>query len=240
MMSRGNHDEKSHWTVGNDLLMSAAMVALPDPVREFLRAKLAERGLTMADVSHRIGKNRAYLQQFLERNTPRVLPEDIRESLAVILNVSPDDLRGRTPWDIRPRSPASASEPTMVPVFATTEAAPDGAFLWSDDPVDFLPRPASLKSARNVYALYMAGETMVPRYEPGQPIFMHPGRPVPGGAYVVLRTKAPDGRPLGYVRRFVKATAAKVIVEQLNPPKQSEFKLSDVTRMDRIVGSGEV
>src|SRR5438270_4088142 len=63
-------------------------------VREFLRLKLAERGMTMKQASERIGRNQAYLQQFLERGIPSALPEEARERLAEILAVPPDELRG--------------------------------------------------------------------------------------------------------------------------------------------------
>ena len=62
-------------------------------VRDYLREKLAERGLSMKEASERIGRNHAYLQQFLERGVPANLPEEARERLAELLGVSPDQLR---------------------------------------------------------------------------------------------------------------------------------------------------
>ena len=62
-------------------------------VREFLRGKLAETGLSMKEASERIGRNHAYLQQFLERGVPAALPEGVRERLASLLGVTPDHLR---------------------------------------------------------------------------------------------------------------------------------------------------
>src|SRR3954469_16702289 len=62
-------------------------------MREFLRDRLARAGLSMKEASERIGRNHAYLQQFLERGVPVKLPEDVRERLAPILGVAPDQLR---------------------------------------------------------------------------------------------------------------------------------------------------
>src|ERR1041385_8480394 len=62
-------------------------------VREFIRDRLARAGLSMKEASERIGRNHAYLQQFLERGVPVKLPEDVRERLAPLLEVMPDQLR---------------------------------------------------------------------------------------------------------------------------------------------------
>lgn len=66
-----------------------------DPVRVFLAAKFEEdTDLDMAAVSRRIGKNHAYIQQFLRRGVPRKLPEGVRRDLATELNVDETILGG--------------------------------------------------------------------------------------------------------------------------------------------------
>jgi hypothetical protein len=50
---------------------------------------------SLSSVSLAIGKNKAYLQQFLDRGSPRVLNEETREALAAHFNVSPDEFRPR-------------------------------------------------------------------------------------------------------------------------------------------------
>lgn len=74
-----------------------------DPVRVLLAARLDQLRLNMAAVSKEIGKSHSYLQQFLRRGIPRVLPEDVREKLAPIVQVSPDALRGGVPAKGGPR-----------------------------------------------------------------------------------------------------------------------------------------
>ena len=58
----------------------------------------AERGRSLSDLSRQIGRNVAYLQQFIHRGTPRRLPEDERRHLAMILNVDERELGARDPW----------------------------------------------------------------------------------------------------------------------------------------------
>jgi hypothetical protein len=65
-----------------------------DAVRTLITAKLGEKGLTMREVSLTIGRNDAYVQQFIKRGLPAELGEREREALGRLLGVSPDDLRG--------------------------------------------------------------------------------------------------------------------------------------------------
>ena len=40
----------------------------------------------------------SYLQQFIERGTPRRLPEEDRRNLAIALNIDERQLGARDPW----------------------------------------------------------------------------------------------------------------------------------------------
>jgi hypothetical protein len=65
--------------------------------------------MNLAQASKAVGKNSAYLQQFVRRGIPRVLPEDIREALAALLEVSPSALRGSLPAKGGPRTASPQS-----------------------------------------------------------------------------------------------------------------------------------
>ncbi|ETI64494.1 peptidase S24 [Sphingobium sp. C100] len=58
---------------------------------------IAERGENYADLSRLIGRNPAYIQQFIKRGTPRKLDEDDRRVLARYFGVSEELLGGGTP-----------------------------------------------------------------------------------------------------------------------------------------------
>src|SRR3954468_12296866 len=65
-----------------------------DVVRKLILERLEELGLKMSEVSLKIGKNHAYLQQFLKRGHPLELPEKSRIPLAALLGVAENALRG--------------------------------------------------------------------------------------------------------------------------------------------------
>jgi hypothetical protein len=65
-----------------------------DAVRKLITDKLDEKGLSMKEASFAIGRNEAYLHQFINRGSPVELVEREREILGRLLGISPDDLRG--------------------------------------------------------------------------------------------------------------------------------------------------
>lgn len=62
--------------------------------RATLERLIADRGENYADLSRLIGRNPAYIQQFIKRGTPRKLDEDDRRVLARYFGVSEDMLGG--------------------------------------------------------------------------------------------------------------------------------------------------
>ena len=64
-----------------------------DPVRVLLRQLVAERGIGFGPLSRAIGKNHAYLQQFMAGRTPRVLPAAVRTALGRYFAIDPEQFR---------------------------------------------------------------------------------------------------------------------------------------------------
>ena len=64
-----------------------------DAVRKLILEKADEKNTNLAELSRRVGKNHAYLQQFIKRNIPATLPEKIRPLLAQALGIDENDLR---------------------------------------------------------------------------------------------------------------------------------------------------
>lgn len=215
-------------------------------VREFLRVKLAEHGLSMKEASERIGRNHAYLQQYFERGIPAVLPEEARERLAELVGVAPDALRGAAgPARSGVRAPFLRLPPVntadRIPVMGVGEGGGEGKSLWNGEIVDYVARPPALSGAPNGYATYVIGTSMEPRYHPGELIYVHPGKPVTAGAYVLVQLKPPaEGEPpLALIKRLAKKTGNRVVLEQFNPPKQFDIPARDIVSIHRIVASGE-
>ena len=61
-------------------------------VREKIKRLIIKKNYNLRDLSRNIKKNDAYLQQYLNRGTPKVLPEEYRFMLAEMLDVDVNEL----------------------------------------------------------------------------------------------------------------------------------------------------
>jgi len=224
------------------------MTDISDEIRSLVLAKLDERGLNMAEVSKRLGKNQTYIQQFIKRGSPRWLPEDVRTTLSEILGIQ--EIQLRRPGSVNPNpkngndfapAPAKILSEGLIKVLGMAECGPDGESLWNGDVVDYVPRPPNLAGATRAYAVFAQGTSMEPRYHAGELVYIHPDKPVTPGCYVLVQMVAREEGlpPKAVLKRLVKRSGAKIILQQFDPQKQFEVKAADIVSMHRVVGSGE-
>ena len=84
---------------------------MSDDVRTALDALIHERGEDYSAVSRLLGRNAAYIQQFIKRGTPRTLAEEDRRRLAAYFRVPEERLGGPA----GPRPPSAAAGLVTVP-----------------------------------------------------------------------------------------------------------------------------
>jgi SOS-response transcriptional repressor LexA len=214
-----------------------------DAARKLLVDTLARRpDLDLKNLSLTIGRNHAYLQQYLMRGSPRELPEAARHGLAALLGVSPDDLRsiapppgGRLEGDLRGAGSLRAADRADLPVYASAEGG-GGIILITSEPIDFIRRPEPLLSVRDGYACYVIGDGMSPAYEQGDLLLIHPGRPArPGDDCAFLRGRE-DGAQEALIRRLLRGTPEKWRVRQFNPAKDLDLDRTQWQKIQLIVG----
>lgn len=128
-----------------------------------------------------------------------------------------------------PQRPRDDSD--MIPVRSAARGGSDQEMFLSDGPIDWLPRPYRLLNVHEPYALYMVGESMIPRYWPGQILYVNPHRPATPGRGVVV-TKANHAV---LVKEFVRRSNHEVHLHQYNPDQQIEVDLDEVRDVHTIV-----
>ena len=145
-----------------------------DMVRETLEKLIRARGEDYASLSRLIGRNPAYIQQFIRRGVPRKLDEDDRRTLARYLGVEEAVLGA----PVGAAAPSSARQ-QMVVVPRLSVGASAGPGALSDDETEtgaiaFDPlwlrrlgaRPGSLSM------IAVQGESMVPTLNDGDEILV--------------------------------------------------------------------
>jgi phage repressor protein C with HTH and peptisase S24 domain len=133
--------------------------------------------------------------------------------------------------------------PLDVPVYGTAVGGSIGDFQLNGQVVDYIRRPPSLARSRNAFAIFYANDSMWPRYEAGDPIYINPARHPAAGDDVLIELHAKDGGEPGaaYVKRLVRRSPSFIIVEQFNPARADiKIELAKIRNLWRIVPPKEL
>lgn len=138
--------------------------------RAALERLIEEQGADYAGLSRLIGRNAAYIQQYIKRGTPRRLAEADRQALARFFGVAEDVLGGPT------REPDGGGL-VEVPRLDVGASAGPGAFAVGErarghiafDPA-WLKRMAT--DVRNLSLIAVEGDSMVPTLADGDEIMV--------------------------------------------------------------------
>lgn len=120
-----------------------------------------------------------------------------------------------------------------IPIISWAQAGPDGFFedaFPSGSGFADINRPYDVTDP-NAYALIISGDSMVPKFEPGDVILVSPNMGVRTGDYAVVRLK--DGT---VAAKRVRAKNSHFILESTNPEYPPvECPAEDVVFLHRIV-----
>jgi SOS-response transcriptional repressor LexA len=123
--------------------------------------------------------------------------------------------------------------------------------LHLSEVLDYLARPPSLDNDPESYAVEIVGESMAPRFEPGERAWVSPKSPVrPGDDVIVqLRGDAPaegddrrdnpdfaDRVSHVLIKRLVRQSAKFVVLQQFNPAETFEVPAARVAAIHRVRG----
>lgn len=110
--------------------------------------------------------------------------------------------------------------------------------------LDYLGRPPSLATDDEAYAVEIVGDSMSPRFEPGEQVFVSPKAPVRVNDDVIVQLRAPheEGSDIAgkitevLIKRLVRRTSAYIELRQFNPDKTFKVPVDRVRRIHRVKG----
>jgi phage repressor protein C with HTH and peptisase S24 domain len=202
---------------------------------DWIRKGLMRQGKSQRGLAAALGVDPAAVNRLLKGD--RQLKAAEIEKAQAYLDEAPGE---RDVPKFLPQTPAQAGTDRLN-VLGMAECGPDGFALWNGEIVDWVARPANLAGVPKAYAVFATGSSMEPRYHPGELAFVHPGKPVGPGDYVLVQLQPPEGEstPRAVLKRLVKRTGDKVVLAQFSPEKTFTLKASEILSMHRVVGSGE-
>ena len=218
-----------------------------DPVRKRLLRLLAAKGSNLRTASVAMGRNDAYLQQFIYRGTPKVLAEDDREILAEHLGCRPELLKHGRSFRLstnaaRP-SPPDDAYAAPIGYSAVPEAdlrvEPDAEEPWNGELretgdewmfADAFIRHRLRADPGDLWMVEVDGDSMEPLLSSGDHIMIDVSRtvPAPPGIFVIW-----DGIALVATRieHVPHSEPARVVLKSLGPEYGSHECLSEAIRV---------
>lgn len=130
--------------------------------------------------------------------------------------------------------------PSDLPILGTAAASIIGAVTLGQS-TGFLRRPPALLSTPDAYALYVAGDSMEPRYHSDDVVYVNPHRPCRQGDDVVIQTRLGASDDIsGYVKTLISRSAKEVVVRQYNPASKIEYRAPTVIAVHRVLSAHEL
>jgi phage repressor protein C with HTH and peptisase S24 domain len=208
-----------------------------DP-RLVLERLCAERGEDFAGLSRMLGRNAAYIQQFVRRGTPRRLGEEDRRKLAHYFGVPEAMLGGRT------ETPSAPAGLITVNRHAVAASAGPGAIVTEELGKPYFAfderwlKSLTPSSPSNLSIVRVEGDSMAPTLNAGDDILVDLGdaaERLRDGIYVLRIDDA-----LVVKRLALNPMGRRVTVQSDNPayPDWPDCGLDEINPIGRVIWSG--
>ena len=214
-----------------------------------IRSARKQRGKVMREISEHLGTDVAAVGNWESgRNLPST--KNLLK-LAEYLNVDATALsRGEVVLldDVLPSDAEAVTDlgtpslgPADVELLGLTVGGDDGDFSFNGEVAGYVRRPPGIAGLRKVFALHILSTSMVPRYDPGELIYVGGRDPIPGD-HVVIEMFPEEGAKAGksYVKKLVERSSKAIVVEQYNPPKTITFNPYEVKHVWRVIPTREL
>lgn len=204
-----------------------------------LRLKRLSKGLKLEQVAQAIGLSTSQISR-IERGErqPRQIDVDKMLGLYGQATKSETDLPGKSKSEISAPFAIPEESEQRMPILGVANGGPDGQLIFESEPIEFARTPDYLIGVRGAYAVYVQGESMVPRFKPGERLDIHPHKPARRGDDVVVQLfpETEEGPLEGYVKEYVTKTPTTLVLRQYNPVKEIEIDLRRVKAIHVVEG----
>jgi phage repressor protein C with HTH and peptisase S24 domain len=218
-------------------------VGKPDLLRDMRRRRGLPRGDRLADLARVLGTTSDWLLNGGEER-------EAEERAAAALDLVRSEVAGT---GLQPTAWAALADARPVPLLGS---ALGGGSADVDDQVeltelhlgevlDYLGRPPSLAGDDDAYAVTVVGDSMAPRFEPGECAFVSPRASVGIGDDVIVQLRPPAGAAAGedadrvvtvLIKRLVRRTGGYVELRQFNPDTTFRVETQRVAKIHRVLG----
>lgn len=208
------------------------------------------------------GLNRNVFNDILRRGAA---DRDTIERLLAHIGLTEAQFEGSTPTvrsEVRPADIDALHEPARMyrpderppaplPLVGTAHGGEYGDLdadielteLHMSEVVEFLPRPRALANDDKAYAVTIVGDSMAPRFKPGERVAVSPRAPIAIGDDVIIQLRGADGNgeddrvKMVLIKELVRRTADHVELLQHRPERVFRVDRRRVAAMHKVSGN---
>jgi Peptidase S24-like len=218
----------------------AARIPFDDKTRLAIAQTLDGReDLDLSWISRNVlGRNHAYLFQYLFKRTPRMLDYADAIKLANFLDIE------TSIFSTSLQTPSKLSEPfhqnishtsgETVPIRGPMNNSNEALQMHEGQDIGRAARHPAQKGMKGGFAFYAVGESMAPRYRPGELVYAVTNKPPVHGQDCVVELVTGEG----YLKEFDRQTDKAVLCKQLNPGSEWKQSIASIKALHAVVGRG--
>lgn len=120
-----------------------------------------------------------------------------------------------------------------LPVLGRAQGGDDGNIVMEDGAIDWTARPTALDGIDDAFAVFVTGDSMVPKYQAGDLVYIHPHKTPRKDRFVLIEMAGHKG----LIKQFEKWDGDTLVVKQFNPLKELRFSRTEVLKVMLIIGS---
>jgi len=219
--------------------------AMPDTVGNVLRTARKQKGFVLREVAAAAGVTTQAVGNW-ENDKNEISMENLR-NVAKFLGI---DVEAATRGELRylentehlseVERVTNTSTPNFgprdVPVLGVSVGGDDADFTFNGDIIEHVRRPPGIATLTNVWASYVVGGSMIPRFEPGELVYGGGRPPVPGDD-VIIEMFPEEGKKVGkgFIKRLVRRSPGEIVVRQFNPPGELVFNPYEIKAITRVI-----
>ena len=215
--------------------------------RPGLKRRMDEKGFSARALSLAAGLGASAVNDILNFRSKSPGTETLQKIVGV-LGCTIDELYIEPPDDPQPDRPFVAERlpfarlPDDIEMLGTSVGGEDGEFALVGGTGERVHRPSGLFTTTGVFALYVVGDSMEPRFCHGDLLYMSATRHPAPGDDVVIEMYGSDGEPGPcYIKRLVRRGGGKIRLKQFNPLRDDiSFPLDRVKTVYRIFTLNEL
>lgn len=222
-----------------------------DKLRQIIAQRLQALNIGAVEAATKVGLEKGYIRDFLSgrkksfRNDKFVqLAKALELDIAELMEASTPEHATRMIAE-KPNAkilgPVKFATNRKIPIYGQAVAGINGEFMLNGNILYEVLCPPQLADVKNAYGVVVSGDSMSPRYEDGEVVFLNPQRRVKQNDYVVAQIQMDEfSTPHAFVKRFVRHNAQELVLSQFNPPMELKFPHARVVSVHFIAVAGEV